>query len=261
MRSWIALLMGSLFLATSALAENRLALVIGNGAYQHIEALQKARADAKSYADLLREKGYSVEERYDVGFLEMQRAVAEFVDRIQPGDTAAFIYSGNGWSDSSTNYVVGVDAPGFSDPELLARVSLPIRNGLTGVLDDLAGKTAGLKVAIIDASRDDPFHPPPHPRAHDLAGGAKPLENSFVIYSAGEGQAAMDRLSEADGNPHSVFTRTLLPLLRADLPLTDAIKASQEETRALAASAGHDQTPAYYDEVSGPACLSDLCKP
>ena len=38
-----------------ALAKNRLALVIGNDAYQHIDALQKARADAKSYADLLRE--------------------------------------------------------------------------------------------------------------------------------------------------------------------------------------------------------------
>src|SRR5271170_3912350 len=113
MRSWIAVLLSWLFLATSALAENRLALVVGNNGYQHIEALQKARADAKSYADLLREKGYSVEERYDVGFREMQRAVAEFVDRIQPGDTAAFIYSGNGWSDGSTNYVVGVDAPGF----------------------------------------------------------------------------------------------------------------------------------------------------
>ena len=40
-----------------------------------------------------------------------------------------------------------------------------------------------------------------------------------MIYSAGEGQAALDRLSEADADPNSVFTRTLIPLLRADLPL------------------------------------------
>ena len=57
-----------------------------------------------------------------------------------------------------------------------------------------------------------------------------------------------------------MFTRTLLPLLRADLPLTDAIKLSQEKTHALAASADHNQTPAYYDEVLGNACLSGACK-
>jgi hypothetical protein len=73
--------------------------------------LRKARADAKSYADLLREKGFSVEDRYDLGFVDMQGAVAEFVEKIEPGDAAVFVYSGHGWSDGSHNYLVGVDAP------------------------------------------------------------------------------------------------------------------------------------------------------
>ena len=81
-----------------------------------------------------------------------------------------------------------------------------------------------------------------------------------MVYSAGEGQSAMDRLSEADADPNSVFTRAFLPLLRADLPLLDAIKISQERVYALARSADHDQTPAYYDEVRGRACLSRECK-
>ena len=262
MRSWIAVLISWLFLATSALAENRLALVIGNDGYKHIAVLQKARADAKSYAGLLREKGYSVQEGYDLGFLDMQAAVAQFIERIQPGDTAVFVYSGHGWSDGSTNYVVGVDVPDVAGQELLARVSLPIRNGLTGVLDDFARKAAGLKVAIIDACRDNPFHPPPNQRGYGLSRGLKPqsVEGSFVIYSAGEGQTALDGLSEADADPNSVFARTLLPLLRVDLRLTEAIKLSQEKTHALAASADHNQTPAYYDEVLGNACLSRACK-
>src|ERR1700722_14011522 len=159
MRSWIVVLISWLFLATSALAENRLALVIGNDGYKHITVLQKARADAKSYAGLLREKGYSVQEGYDLGFLDMQAAVAQFIERIQPGDTAVFVYSGHGWSDGSTNYVVGVDVPDVAGQELLARVSLPIRNGLTGVLDDFARKAAGLKVAIMDACRDNIHRP------------------------------------------------------------------------------------------------------
>ena len=262
MRPWVAVLLAWLFLTMPALAENRLALVIGNDGYKNIGVLQKARADAKSYADLLRDKGYSVETYYDLGFSNMQGAVAQFVKKIQPGDTVVFVYSGHGWSDASTNYIVGVDAPDFVDQELLTRISLPIRNGITGVLDDFKRKQAGLKVAIIDACRDNPFHPPPNEKGYGLVRGVKPqsIEGSFVIYSAGEGQAALDRLSEADADPNSVFTRTLLPLLRADLPLTDAIKASQQKTHALADSTGHIQTPAYYDEVLGSACLSVECK-
>jgi WD40 repeat protein len=262
MRAFIAGLLAWLCVAGSALAEKRLALVIGNDAYQHIDALQKARADAKSYAALLREKGFSVEDRYDLGFNDMEAAVGEFVDKIEPGDTAVFVYSGHGWSDGAHNYLVGVDAPDRASEERLTRLSLPIRNGATGVLDDFERKGAGLKVAIIDACRDNPFQPPPGQRGYGLTRGLRPegVEGSFVVYSAGEGQSAMDRLTEADTDPNSVFTRAFLPLLHADLPLLDAIKSAQERVYALARTADHDQTPAYYDEVRGRACLSRECK-
>src|SRR5277367_4981777 len=262
MRGFIAGLLAWLCVAGSALAEKRLALVIGNDAYQHIDALQKARADAKSHAALLREKGFSVEDRYDLGFVDMQGAVAEFVEKIEPGDTAVFVYSGHGWSDGAHNYLVGVDAPERASQERLSRLSLPIRNGANGVLDDFERKGAALKVAIIDACRDNPFQPPPGQRGYGLSRGLRPegVEGSFVVYSAGEGQSAMDRLTEADSDPNSVFTRAFLPLLRADLPLLDAIKLSQERVYGLARAADHDQTPAYYDEVRGRACLSRECK-
>jgi hypothetical protein len=262
MRAWIAILLAWLGLAMPALAENRLALVIGNDDYQHIDKLQKATADAKAYASVLRDKGFSVQEGYDFSILDMSGAVADFVARIHPGDTTVFIYAGHGWSDGAHNYLVGVDVPDRVNQERLTRLSLPLRNGIDGVLDDLQRKNAGLKAAIIDACRDDPFHPTPGERGYALTRGLKPQseEGSFIIYSAGEGQTAIDRLSEADPDPNSVFTRTLLPLLRADVPLRDAIKASQQKTHGLADSAGHDQTPAYYDEVLGEACLSAGCK-
>jgi uncharacterized caspase-like protein len=154
MRGFIAGLLAWLCVAGSALAEKRLALVIGNDSYQHIDALQKARADAKRYAALLREKDSSVEERYDLGFVDMQGAVAEFVEKIEAGDTAVFVYSGHGWSDGAHNYLVGVDAPERASQERLTRLSLPMRNGANGVLDDFERKGAALKVAIIDACRD-----------------------------------------------------------------------------------------------------------
>ena len=191
----------------------------------------------------------------------MSGAVADFVARFMPA-TRPCSLSGHGWSDGAHNYLVGVDVPGRANQERLTRLSLPLRNGVDGVLDDFQRKNAGMKVAIIDACRDDPFQPPPGERGYALARGLKPQsdEGSFIIYSAGEGQTAMDRLSEADSEPNSVFTRTFLPLLRTDLPLRDAIKASKQKTHALADAAGHGQTPAYYDEVLGEACLSAACK-
>jgi formylglycine-generating enzyme required for sulfatase activity len=267
-RSGLALIALALALSAAAAAQaaptdgRRVALVIGNDEYQHIDKLQKAKADANAYAAVLREKGFLVQEGYDLSMLDMSSAVADFVQKINPGDTAVFVYSGHGWSDGAHNYLVGVDVPGRATEELLTRLSLPLRNGVDGVLDDLERKNAGLKAAIIDACRDNPFRPPPGERGYALARGLKPqsVEGSFIVYSAGEGQSAMDRLSDADSDPNSVFTRTFLPLLSADLPLRDAIKASQAKTHALAAAADHDQTPAYYDEVLGEACLSATCE-
>ena len=250
-----------LAMTCAAHAQTRRALVIGNDAYQHVDKLEKAKGDALAYAALLRRKGFEVSEGYDLDLANLQRTIADFVDSVQPGDTVAFIYSGHGWSDGAHNYLVGVDAPSRGNQELFARLSIPVRNGVDGVLDDLERKRAALKIAIIDACRDNPFMPPAGSRGFGLARGLKPeaVEGSFVIYSAGEGQSALDRVSDADKDPNSVFARTMLPLLEADLPLTDAIKTAQEQTHALAATVMHDQRPAYYDEVLGRACLSERC--
>src|SRR5271168_3240348 len=171
MRAWVTILilLAWFCLAIPAQAEKRLALVIGNDSYQHIDKLLKAKADAKGYADLLREKSFLVEDRYDLGFDDMEAAVAGFVRKINPGDTAVFVYSGHGWSDGAHNYLVGVDVPGRATEELLTRLSLPLRNGVDGVLDDLERKNAGLKAAIIDACRDNPFQPPAGERGYALA--------------------------------------------------------------------------------------------
>src|ERR1700678_2269560 len=130
MRAWVTIqiLLAWFCLAMPAYAEKRLALVIGNDSYQHIDKLLKAKADAKGYADLLREKGFSVEDRYDLGFDDMEAAVAGFVEKIEPGDTAVFVYSGRGWSDGAHNYLVGVDATERASQERFRRLSLPIHN-------------------------------------------------------------------------------------------------------------------------------------
>ena len=261
---WLTFVVSTLAVLASARAENRLALVIGDDAYEHIAPLQKAKVDAAGYAEVLRAEGYKVSEGYDLTFIQLNAAISGFVSSIQPGDTAVFVYSGHGWSDGSQNYLVSIDAPASASEDELAGVTTPIRNGVTGVLDRLERTGAQLRVAIVDACRDNPFRPLGGQRGYSFARGLAPMppppQGTFVVFSASAGESALDRLSEADDNPHSVFTRVFLPLLHSDISLQEAIKASQTKVVALARLANHVQKPAYWDEVVGPACLSTKCK-
>jgi hypothetical protein len=75
---------------------------------------------------------------------------------------------------------------------------------------------------------------------------------SYVIYSAGAGQTALDRLGEGDANPNSVFTRALLPrLAQPGLSIRDLAQQVRIEVDATARSIGHDQFPAIYDQLAG----------
>src|SRR5436190_21823517 len=126
-------------LAMPALAAGRhVALIIGNDQYQNLPKLQKAVADAQSYAEVLKGEGFDeVLLRTDQTRADLDAAIAAFLDKIQPGDTAVFAYSGHGWSDGTQNYIVGTDAPASGSEEFLARISVPLRNGTTGILDDM----------------------------------------------------------------------------------------------------------------------------
>jgi invasion protein IalB len=249
--------------ATAAFAARHVALVIGNDQYQNLPKLQKAVADAHSYAEVLKAKGFDqVILKNDLGRSQMDEAIAAFLDQIEPGDTAVFAYSGHGWSDGTNNYLVGTDAPVTGSQDFLARISIPLKNGTNGILDEMDKKGAILMVAVIDACRDNPFTPPAGKRSIGLSRGMAridPPTGTFVVFSAGAGQSALDRLSDSDTDPNSVFTRVFVPALRADMTLQEAIKTTQEQVVALAKSIQENQRPAYYDEVVGRACLSANC--
>ena len=204
-------------------------------------------------------------EGYDLTRAKFNAAIASFVASIEPGDTAVFVYSGHGWSDGTQNYLIGVDAPRQASEDELAGETIPIRNGVDGVLDRIERKGAALRVAIIDACRDNPFTPSPGHKGYLQTRGFAPMtqppQGTFVIFSASPGQSALDRLSEGDPDSNGVFTRVFVPLLRADVSLQDAVKGAQEKVLELARSVDHDQLPAYWDEVVGTACLSKACKP
>jgi hypothetical protein len=84
-----------------------------------------------------------------------------------------------------------------------------------------------------------------------------PAEGMFVLFSAGQGQSALDRLSDTDKNPNSVFTRTLLKEMEEPgLSMVQIAKRTQSQVKELAAKVDHVQVPAYYDQIVGDLYLA-----
>lgn len=262
MRAILVLALGLALCATGAAARS-LALVIGNDDYVHLPDLAKARADAGGYADFLTDRGFDVTLLTDAGRVAMDEALVAFIDRIEPGDTVAFVFAGHGWSDGRQNFLLPADMRAGGSERLLARESVALRNGVNGVLDEIEARAPGLTVAIIDACRNNPFTPTDGTRSVGLARGLVQVQagtGTFVAFSAGEGQTALDRLSDQDDAPFSVFTRYFLAELARPQDLQSAFKATQVAVNAAARTVDHPQRPAYYDEVIGPACITGACE-
>ena len=240
------------------------AFILGNAGYEELSVLRNTHADAQAYEQAFGALGYDVSYHQDLDYGDTIDALDGFLNQIDPGDEVVFVYSGHGWSDGQTNYLIPVDAPKKGSDRVLARQSLALKNGYNGILDEIERMGAGLTVAVIDACRNNPFEPPEGRRSMAMTRGLAPVKaqtGTFVIFSAGEGQEALDRLPDDEADQKlSVFTRTFVPHLMSGIFLEQAISKAQVETAALARKAGgHMQHPAYYDQTLGDTCMSGSC--
>ena len=244
--------------ACAAPAEARsLALVVGNDSYANVATLRTAVGDARAVGDLLEKMGFVVRRSFDVDRRAMSRTLAAFDAELQPGDRAVFFFSGHGFEISGANYLLPIDVPSaqLNQLALVRDAAFSVES----VIDGVRERGAGLTVLILDACRDNPFAPAA--RAGAGTGGLARVdapEGVFVLMSAGAKQEALDRLSGDDDDKNSVFTRIFLrELAKPGRTLVQIAKATQVGVKALAATIGYEQTPAYYDQVVGDVTLSD----
>ncbi len=240
------------FAGFPALAQSRHALVIGNDAYAGVPRLQKAVNDAVAITGALEAQGFTVATLTDAPRRAINRAISNFTQGLRPGDTALVFYAGHGVEIDGENYLLPVDieAPGPGDGDFVKSESI----ALSRLLDRIRATGARTTLAIIDACRENPFAQSGGRGIGTARGLGRVIapEGTFVIFSAGAGQLALDRLSDKDDDRNSVFTRALLPrLAEPDLELREMVGAVRQDVRDLAASVGHQQFPAYYDELLG----------
>ena len=258
-KSCLAILALSVVLgfATTARAEKRVALLVGNNAYENIPRLQTAVNDARAVGTALRRLGFSVMVVENQSRRAMSEAMLAFDKLIDPGDIALFFFAGHGFEIRGQNYLLPTDIPEVREgqEELIRDSAFPAGR----IIDRLQARGARTAVLVLDACRNNPFERPGGRGLRGSGGLAAmtPAEGVFIMFSAGAKQTALDRLSSTERASNSVFTRNFVRrLAEPDLTLVQIAKRLQIEVRQLAASVGLEQTPAYYDQVVGEIVLN-----
>jgi len=196
-----------MFSAQSAMADKRVAFVVGNGAYKNVAQLPNPPIDAKAMAGVLRNVGFEVVEGTNLTRDKMTEKLLDFGKRAQGADVAVFFYAGHGIAISGSNYLLPIDADIKSEMDV--KLGAAINIDLT--LDQTMGD-AKVKLVFLDACRDNPFAArikSTATRGVSVGQGLAEMksgEGTLIAFATGPGQTALDG---ADGQ-NSPFTRALI---------------------------------------------------
>jgi hypothetical protein len=232
---------------TSPNANRRKALVFGNDKYLSVSPLQNAVADGEAMAAKLQALGYAVTSSYNVSRKEMLSAVRNFSGRVQGGDEVIFFYAGHGVELEGRNYLLPIDIHG-DDSRQVRDDAIELQR----ILTDMSDSRAKFTLAVVDACRDNPFV-----SAGRAIGGrglapTTAATGQMVIFSAGAGQQALDRLDANDKSPNGLFTRIFMEeMSEPNVPIDRVVKKVRQKVFQAAQTVGHDQVPAIYDQVVG----------
>jgi uncharacterized caspase-like protein len=146
----VTVLAASLTYVLPAFSETRIALVIGNGAYQNVPRLPNPPNDAKAVAAALRRAGFDTIIATDLDEHGMEDAAIRFSRAARTADVALFYYSGHALQFNGVNYLAPVDAT-LSDESDLRRMTR-----VDEIVSDLQ-QAKSLRILVLDSCRDNPF--------------------------------------------------------------------------------------------------------
>jgi hypothetical protein len=144
------ILIGSIAAAAPASADNRVALVIGNGAYRHAPQLPNPANDATDVAAALKRSGFDVMLATDLDKARMDEAIIRFDRSARAADVALFYYSGHALQFSGVNYLTPVDTEVSDEADLRRMIRL----------DDIVAvvqQAKNLRILVLDACRNNPL--------------------------------------------------------------------------------------------------------
>jgi uncharacterized caspase-like protein len=199
---------GFLVGADAALADKRVAFVVGNGAYKNVAQLPNPAGDAKAMAKLLRNVGFDVVEGSNLSRDKMTEKLLDFGKKAEGADVALFFYAGHGIAVNGTNYLLPVDADLKSEMDVKLGAAINVDLTLEQTMGD-----AKVKLVFLDACRDNPFaakiRSAKATRSVSVESGLAEMksgEGTLIAFATGPGQTALD----GESGTNSPFTRALL---------------------------------------------------
>ena len=234
-----------LLVCQPAFAEKRVALVIGNAAYQNAAKLPNPVNDGTTIAAMLTNAGFDVvDSRHDLPAVETRRALRDFADRARDADIAVVYYAGHGIEVDGTNYLIPVDAKLERDTDVYDE-ALSLERVLVAI-----EPAKRLRLVILDACRDNPFSKNMKRTVASRAIGqglakVEPASpNMLIAYSAKAGSTAAD----GDGR-NSPFTTALARHLTT--PGLDVRRAFGFVRDDVLKNTGNRQEPFVYGSLGG----------
>jgi lipoprotein NlpI len=208
MKIGISILLVGLLAAVSTVpssaAGDRYALVIGNANYPAADApLKEPANDALDVADELRRDGFDVDVGQNLTGDNMRRAFDRLYGKLHPGAAVLLFFSGFGIQSDRQSYMIPVDAQIWNEADVR-------KDGvsLEKVLSEMNSRGAGVKIALVDASRRNPWER----RFRTFSAGLAPViapNNTLVMYSA-----ALSSVVSDNSTGHSLFVQELLTEIR-----------------------------------------------
>jgi uncharacterized caspase-like protein len=234
-----------LFASDAALAEKRVALVIGNSAYENAPQLTNPARDAAAISDMLRKAKFDVVESVrDANNQDMRRALREFSDKSQDANVAVIYFAGHGIEIDGQNYLLPTDAALQRDRDAYDETI-----SLERILQTVE-PAKQLRLVILDACRDNPFA-----RSMKRATALRSLHrgliaveptkaNTLIAYAAKGGSTAED----GDGSNSPYATALLKHLPTPGLDLRQAFGLVRDD---VMKATDNKQEPFTYGSLGG----------
>jgi uncharacterized caspase-like protein len=235
----------ALFWAGTALAENRVAadkrvaLVVGNGQYVHFsDKLPNPANDAHDLAEALREIGFAVILRTDIGKANFDQALAEFARKAKNADTALVYYAGHGIQRGGKNYFLPTD---IDNPDEFELNYLAINQD--GILDAVS-QAKSVKIVILDACRNNPLA---KQRVASRSLGESGLariesaEETIIAYATTPGHIAYDGAGRNSPFATALIKHIKEPGLEIELMFKSVASDVYEETKGFPKGPQHPE--------------------